>query len=91
MIKESWPFIWPLAILIVPLLGYQLYLSFWQDVPLEESVKSTTLPITSNRWKEIELENQYNSNTYVLELKHGWLVYRSSGFGGGMTFVPKPD
>jgi hypothetical protein len=51
---------------------------------------STPLPLKSNEWKELDFDKRYNSKTYVLELSHGWLVYRSSGFGGGMAFVPRP-
>ncbi|MDR2573393.1 MAG: hypothetical protein LBC94_03425 [Desulfovibrio sp.] len=51
---------------------------------------STPLPLKSNKWKTLDLDEGHNSDTYILELSHGWLVYRSSGFGGGMAFVPKP-
>ena len=50
----------------------------------------TTFPLKKAEWKKID-DNGYNSDTYVLELPHGWLVYRSAGFGGGMAFVPRPQ
>ena len=71
-------------------LGIALWLA-WRtpDIPLSVSKKSTSLPIASNEWKKIDLAESSNTETYVLELKHGWLIFRSSGFGGGMAFVPK--
>jgi hypothetical protein len=54
-------------------------------------VTGTPLPLKSNKWKVLDLDEGRNSDTYVLELVHGWLVYRVSGFGGGMAFIPKPS
>lgn len=71
-----------------------LILSTWfykSDYPLEESKNSTTLPLVTNEWKVIKIDQGNNSTTSVLELEHGWLVYRQNGFGGGMAFVPKQN
>ncbi|MDD2967708.1 MAG: hypothetical protein PHN64_09590 [Desulfovibrionaceae bacterium] len=61
------------------------------DAPNGESIKQASLPLTSHKWEKIDVSEGYNSDTYVLELQHGWLVCRVTGFGAGMTFVPRPE
>ena len=56
----------------------------------KEKPASTSLPLVGKEWTRIDLNESYNSDTYVLELQHGWLVYRKNGFGAGMAFVPAP-
>lgn len=85
--------LWPVLLLVLIFICLFAYVFLYRsDVPLETSQKSTTLPLKDNAWREAELSNENsNSSTYVLELKHGWLVYHNNGFGGGMAFVPKPQ
>ena len=74
----------------VLLLAGSILLCGCTDNTLNEVRTSTTLPISSVKWKKVDLNEGRNCDTYVLELQHGWLVYREVGFGGGMAFVPKP-
>ena len=61
------------------------------DTPNGENINQISLPLKSHEWKKIDVNEGYNTETYVLELQHGWLVYRSAGFGAGMAFVPRPE
>ncbi len=38
-----------------------------------------------------EREENDNTLTQVLELKHGWLVYVKRNLGGGLAFAPKEN
>lgn len=57
----------------------------------KEKPAHVSLPLVGKEWTRIDLNESYNSDTYVLELQHGWLVYRKAGFGAGMAFVPAPE
>lgn len=71
--------------------GLVIWATWPKTVTINESRASTTLPLKTNEWKVIEMDEGHNSSTSVLELEHGWLVYHQYGFGGGMAFVPKPE
>lgn len=56
----------------------------------EEKIAPNRLPVANNDgWIKIDVKDNYAHSTYVLELKTGWLVRSESGFGTGVTFVPK--
>ena len=57
----------------------------------EDVSTQTTLPLKDKEWREINISEKYQAKTEVLELEHGWLVYREDDFSGGMAFVPKPE
>jgi hypothetical protein len=72
------------------LLIFSLLLAACGSDPAPEQLE-TPLPLKNNKWVSMGLEESRNTETFVLELTHGWLVYHESGFGGGMAFVPRPS
>ncbi|MBP3731362.1 MAG: hypothetical protein J6I40_07840 [Mailhella sp.] len=71
-------------------LGYVVYSDLINGPEIADGSNSRALlPLVDRKWKILDVDEGRNSGTYVLELEHGWLIHRSSGFGGGMTFVPK--
>lgn len=57
----------------------------------EAPYEKTTLPMSTRRWLEAGIETGKHNRTWVLELEHGWLVYRETYMGSAMVFVPRQE
>lgn len=76
------------CVILAPL--YAIHHHF-QKEPEDEVSEDTTLPISTRRWLEAGIDTGKHNKTWVLELEHGWLVYRETYMGSAMVFVPRQE
>ncbi len=56
---------------------------FQRALPKEDLPLAAPLPIVGYHKDSLR-------NLEIWELQHGWLVLKNTGYGTGLTFVPKP-
>lgn len=73
---------------IVLLVVVLLLSGCWEPMSKKEaplpSQESNPLPIIGERFHDRK------NDLHIWEMPHGWLVWKYGGYGGGLTFVPKP-
>ena len=71
------------SIVLVGLVAFVYMFIFYESRAVE--VEEITLPIAGTRWVSVN-----DMGIEVLELEHGWLVWRQELYAGGLAYIPKP-